>query len=275
MPFEQLVPTSTPSWIRDVGFLPNNTRSNKGANLGLTQIPSYRKSSQASAIPDFLRRAAGGAGSFDLQWNEHRSQPCVTTQPAAFHCSYWWAEDQFIDLNLEQLGIDPGDMFKVWIDEVFVAFQTPITLTTDDKPLLFSPVDGLTEPVLTAVLGNQYGIRADGAGGFEYYSTINGVQTEAVAVTWPTADLSEWVRVRAEHFGANASRGAQVRFWLNDTIVITRLWSGGLLPDYDEVGITANHFRRMFDNAAGSTDMHFCQFRSRAGNFDAAGTAVL
>ena len=257
-----------------MGFLPRNTRTNQGANLGLTQAAGYNKDTWSNTAPTFLRRGASGGGSQDMQWDVFRSQPCVSARPAASHCSYYFGEGMLIDLALEQLGIASSAMFRVWIDEFFVAFDTPITLTTDDKPVVYTPVDGAADPSLVGVLGNQYGIRADGAGGFEFFSVINGVQTEAVAITWPEADLSLWVRVRVEHFAANASRSAQVRFSLNDTVIATRLWSAGLLPDYDEVGINANHYRRLFVNHAGSTDMHFCQFRCRAGSFDASGVRV-
>lgn len=283
MPFEQVVPPIFPTYERDVGGMPHTSIINLGATVGGTFGPGYDNArSQGTTSTPFGDQITAMSAA---NWQRHRGVVSIQFSPAAFDVGYWWGDSVMMTGPVDDgaggafpCAVDGLPSYRVYIDDVYVAFETPATLGLDTKPIIYVPTESTIEPSVSGVANDQYGIRADGAGGFEFFSAIAGVQTEAVALTWPTANLADFVKITVEHQIASASGAGQVRFFLNDNAVLTRAFSLATMPTLED-GTTADDSsfmrRASISGVSGpDTDMFLTMFRCRAGRFTVEGTEL-
>ena len=277
MPFTQIIPASFPSWEFDTGpGMLQTTLMNRGNNMASPLEPSYEKSSFMQTPATIYTTQA--PNSVPPVLAVHRGVPCWSMTPAfaAGGAGFWFGYNAMIDLSTAEFASSVSVLppNRVYIDEFMIAFDTPAVMNTSAKIAVYAPINFGTTPVLQpGIVGEQYGIRPDGVGGFNWFSAIGGIQQDAVAITWPEADLGDWVCIRVEHFNARSPAiPAFVRFWINDVNIVTRSWGGGsVLPDYSG----ENKFHRLVNNWANtSTAIFVAQFRSRVGSFDAAGVSI-
>lgn len=282
MPFTQVIPASFPSWARDTGPGMIQTRlTGRGMNMPSPYAPAYDVDQGFAHAPAAVYSTQVPVSS-QPTLQIHRGAPCWRLLPllVANGSGFWFGDNLMVDISTDEWasGVSVVPEKRVFIDEFMIAFDTPATLNTSAKLPAYTPVNSSTAPILApGLVGNQYGLAPDGAGGFVFNSIRAGALIESVAITWPEADLSQWVRVRVEHFNASSPLiPARVRFTLNDTPVITRSWgAGSVLPDYDEIGANGMKFRRQINSWANtSTAMFVAQFRSRSGEFDATGIQI-
>jgi hypothetical protein len=228
-----------------------------------------------------MQIATGGSGFLNGVWVNIDGTIALETRGLAFPTAYYFGESSTFLGPLEAgvLSVSLPDSWRVMIDEFYIRWTTASpTVSTEDKPVIYLPTDGggVTSDDVSGVANAQYGIRGDGAGGFEYFSAIGGVQQEAVAITWPETDLRNWVKVGVEHFAANGSRAAKVNFYLNESLVIARNWESGTnLPDFaDAASGTGFMMRRMFRQGPNANYFDWTMARSRYGKFDIQGSEV-
>jgi len=282
MPFEQLLQAAVPEWDIDVGW--PDTRSGGtviGSDVTATDINGLTYFDGYPANKDFGILPTGGAGFRRPDWADVNGVVCMKTDGAAFPSAYYIANVANVlgPLLATDINFSMPEPFRVYILELYVCWDTAApTIAVDDKPLLYVPSDGgsVTNIDTSGIAGAQYGIRGDGAGGFEFYSAIGGVLQENTAITWPEADLRNWVKVGMQHKVANASRAATLDILINDAAVLSRTWEAGTnLPDFsDAVAGTGCMMRAQFRQGVNANRMNIAQIRCRQGRFDVAGTEV-
>lgn len=284
MPIDQLIPPVFPSWDRDIGFPAHTTVIDLGVNLAAGDFESGYDNAMGSGtrLTDFMQLVTGYVHGF---WVRNQGVPGVALNAGAFPSGYWWGDPLLITgpFNDDAGGafpcaVNPLEVYRAYIDTVYVSFETPITLSSRSKPIIYVPTESTIEPAIDGIANDQYGIRCDGAGGFEFFSAIAGVETESTAITWPAGALGDWVRVDVEHQVATPAGAGQVRFFLNGNVVITRSFSLATMPDLtDGTTPTDSAFMRRMsvcDDDGPDTDIYLAMFRCRAGRFTIEGTEL-
>lgn len=284
MPIENALAAVAPSWLQgDLGW-PSQQGSGGALGSDVTTTDESRTLYAASigevTSKKCLVLLTGGAGYFRPDWLNINGVICGQTQGGAFPSAMYFGDDfvwygPTIGTGLSGLVPEP---YRVQIKELYVSWTAAApVLTGDDKPLVFIPTagGGLTNTVLTGILGAQYGIRGAGAGALEWFTTIGGVEQEAVALAWPEVDLRYWVKISAEHITATPTANAKFNLYLNDVLAISRDWEAGTtLPTFsDAVAGTGSMMRSIFYQGANVNKMNFTMIRCREGQFDFAGVA--
>jgi len=291
MPFEQVIPPAFPKWEVDQTWPPSDFDiAAIGSAIGATgELPNTRRAFPSSAITqDFVVRVSGV--NIAPNWAVHNGLLCISPQPGASPSTLFYSTNVNIPGPMNNEGFNAAENFlcnvpvpswkRVFIDEFLIAFSTATipALSTDTMLWGAVPDQSANQTALYGNSGVHYGLRVDGSGGIEFYSTIGGVLQENVAVTWPEADFREWVKVIVEHQTANISGAGQLRIWFTDStnLVISRNWGAGTtLPDLADAA-TGRTFRRYFgqNSGEGADTMFVTGFRSRAGRYTFDGTEL-
>lgn len=286
MPIESVLPAVFPEWaLGDTGWPPVQSACTLIPNAVSATDEERRLYSASYGTPnsrDMLTLLTGGAGFLRPNWTNHNGVICLQTQGGAFPSAMFVGQNMVFygPLASGTLTAKVPEPFRVSILELFVSWTVAApALTTDDKPLVFCPSDGggVTAIALGGIAGAQYGVRGDGAGGLEFFSSIGGVLQESVALAWPqSADLRYWVKLSAEHIAATPTSSAKFNLYIDDNVVIARNWDGGTtLPAFsDAVAGTGCMMRAAFYQGANVNLMNIAMIRARAGNFDFGGSAV-
>lgn len=291
MPYESLVPATFPTWDIDVVW-PQRTFVNPA--VGAASALGDRDQGQRFQIPQGANNAT--AYMVDILGNStvpdfafHRGLYCITPmpQPTIRPSVFFFCDSALIAGPLDSQAFAPGDGFpsavsvipyqRVYIDDLMVAFGSdPTPLGVNNSIARNIPDTSAVQSAVHGNVGTHYGLRADGAGGVEFASIIGGVIQETVALTWPAADMRDWVKVTVEHIMASPTGPAQVRYLFNDVPVLTRAWGAGtVLPDFVNVA-NSRHIRRYFGQRLGEPqgELYFSCFRSRIGRFTVDGVEL-
>jgi hypothetical protein len=285
MPFEQLVAAQTPRWAFDFGW--PYTRSGIAALGAIVGVADRLGLQYCDGIPatsgnDIVLTLPTAGGAFaSPTWEKQNGTVCMRTDGGVDPSGFYVGESIVINgpLLADDVPFSVSPSFRCHIDEWYVSWNAAApVISAEDKPILFLPTDGggILDIDTSGIVGAQYGIRGDGAGGFEFFSAIGGVLQESVALVWPEADLRAWVKLGVQHKVANGNRAATFELLLNDAVAISRTWEAGTtLPDFsDAVAGTGQMMRRKFRQGVGANLMNIAMVRIRAGGFDVNGEEV-
>lgn len=291
MPFEQVIPPAFPKWEVDQTWpISYYDKAAVGAAMIATDFEcrTRRAFPSSAIIDDFMVRVSGVNTAPNIA--VHNGIMGVSPQPAASASTLFYSTNVNLPGPMNNEGFNANENFlcaqpvpswkRVFIDEFLIAFSTQTIPGLSASTMLWGgvPDQSANQTALYGSTGTHYGLRVDGAGGIEFYSTIGSVQQEAVAVTWPETDFREWVKVIVEHQTANVSGPAQLRIWFGDStnLVITRNWATGTtLPDFADAA-TGRTMRRYIGQGSGEPNdsMFIGPFRSRAGRYTFDGTEL-
>lgn len=289
MPYEQVLPTVFPSWESDI-IWPHGIYDR--AAIGAAATGDVRPRSRTNFPANTATQSYIVATTqlhVDPNWAMHNGLGCVSPQPIANESAFFFGVGQEILGPVDNEGYTAAQNFpcasplpswdRVWIDEFLIAFSTAaITHDINNMVCSFVPGPGGGGAAFFGDASTHYGLRGDGAGDIEFYSTIGGILQETVTLVWPNADMRIWVRVIVEHQTANVAGSGQLRIFLNNqnNLAISRNWNTGTtLPNFTTWG-GSRSIRRYFGQEVGETpdSMFFAMFRTRMGRHTYDGTEL-